>query len=384
MQDIIFYVAPCGTRGVVRDSRNVQNAVPPTITRGIPVRLHMRLFSDRYSDAPYPPEAFTDVAAWRWIMDDDWDRGTICKLAGDGASISIRTVANTVNGAAVEFTEFVIPLYNTDTDLLRAWLGRDPIKAGLQGELIGLDSAGDPVFVLQIENFSVRNRVSAAAICGGEDIHGVTREQVAGMIQSALSGLNVSSGGSGGSTSSGTGSSSYPAPTVPSVTHSPTSVTNGNVTMTAISDSSAVSIFYRQGASGNYTSTSGSSATVSATSNGTWYFYATNNVNTQSPVVSHTISNIDKTPPDIRLWAYDSSTTLAETYCSASAYNEPNLPIYWMYSENGVTYGASSSYNPALPLARNGYYKYFATDAAGNTGEAILHLTNLVTDEERD
>ena len=210
MQDIIFYVAPYGTRGIVRDCRNAHNATPPTLTRGIPARLRMRLFADRYSDAPYPPEAFTDVAAWRWIMDDDWDRGTVCKLAGDGASISIRTVADTVNGAAVESTEFVIPLYNTDTDLLRAWLGRDPIKAGLQGELIGLDSAGDPVFVLQIENFSVRNRVSAAAICGGEDIHGVTREQVADMIQSALANSAQGNGGSssgetssGGSTSSG-------------------------------------------------------------------------------------------------------------------------------------------------------------------------------------
>jgi hypothetical protein len=169
------------------------------------------------------------------------------------------------------------------------------------------------------------------------------------------------------------------APAAPTVTHSPTALTNGDVTMTAIGDSSAVKIFYRQGTSGNYTSATGSSATVSATANGTWYFYATNNADTQSPVVSHTISNIDKTPPDIRLWGYDSTTTLAETYCSASAYNEPSLPIFYQFSEDGTAYGTSSSYNPALPLARNGYYKYFATDTAGNVGSAVLHLTNLYT-----
>ena len=163
MQDIIFYVAPHGTRGVVRDAANRNNITPPTLTRGVAARLRLRLFADRWSAQPYPMEQLNGIAWWSWLMDDDWDRGTICKLSSDGSNITVRNVTETVGEVPATYTEFSIPIINVDTEILRAWLGRDPVKAGLQGELIGYDQGGDAVFVLQVENFSVLNRLVPAS-----------------------------------------------------------------------------------------------------------------------------------------------------------------------------------------------------------------------------
>ena len=163
MQDLIFYVAPYGTRGAVRDAANKNNITAPELTRGVSVRLRMRLFADRWSAQPYPVESLSGITWWSWFMDDDWDRGTVSKITSDGANITVRSVEETVNGSTATFTEVQIPLVDMDTEILRAWLGRDPVRGGLAGELIGYDVDGDPVFVLQIENFSVRNRIIPAS-----------------------------------------------------------------------------------------------------------------------------------------------------------------------------------------------------------------------------
>lgn len=168
-------------------------------------------------------------------------------------------------------------------------------------------------------------------------------------------------------------------------------VTSGVVRTSAVYDGAPIASYVWKKDGDPTVSTGWASTTVAtypASANGTYYVKVYDRAGNVTPVASCTvsqISNADTTPPDIRLWGYDSSSELAETYCSASAYNEPDLQIYWQYKETSDgSYGASSSYNPSLPLVKNGYYRYFATDSAGNTGEAVLTLTNLVSDEERD
>ena len=120
-------------------------------------------------------------------MDADFDRSTACKLVADADAISVHTVTDTVNGETKDFTEFVIPISEMNTIELTTWLGNERMKSGLTGELVGYDSGGNAVFVLQIEDFSVRNRVSGPDAPTAVDEGFVTRTIAEQMIQSAVS-----------------------------------------------------------------------------------------------------------------------------------------------------------------------------------------------------
>lgn len=160
MQDIVFYAAANETLGIVRDYANVRNQSAPTLVLGVSARLRMRLFADSESTAPYPISAFEGVSDWKWRMDADFDRDTPSKLVADTGNISVQTVTDTVNGESASFTEFTIPISETNTVELTEWLGIEKKRSGLTGELVGYDSSGNAVFVLQIDDFTVRNRVA--------------------------------------------------------------------------------------------------------------------------------------------------------------------------------------------------------------------------------
>lgn len=187
MQDIVFYAAANETLGIVRDYANARNQSAPVLTLGVSVRLRIRLFAEPEGAAPYPVSSFNGITEWKWRMDGDFDRGTACKLVADDDGISVHSVTDTVNGETRGFTEFVIPISEMNTQELTDWLGSEKQRSGLTGELVGYDADDNAAFVLQIENFSVRNRV--AGLGNPTPIHQecVTYDQADLMIRTAVS-----------------------------------------------------------------------------------------------------------------------------------------------------------------------------------------------------
>ena len=191
MQDLIFYVAANETLGAVRDYANMRNESAPTLVLGVSVCLRMRLFTERDVATPYPISAFSGIAAWNWSMDGDYDRSTTCKLTADAGSITVYSVTDSINGETMTFTEFVIPISTMNTEELTMWLGTAESKRGLTGELVGYDTDGNAVFVLQIENFTVRNRVAGIGEPTSQNQELVTRTEAQSMIQYAISGATI-------------------------------------------------------------------------------------------------------------------------------------------------------------------------------------------------
>ena len=95
-------------------------------------------------------------------MDKDYNDQTASVLKADNASITVQSVTDTILDSEYTYTEVSIPLPNTNTEELNEWLGTAQSKSGLSAELVGYDSEGKAVFVLQLENFTVRNRLTSA------------------------------------------------------------------------------------------------------------------------------------------------------------------------------------------------------------------------------
>jgi hypothetical protein len=187
MQDIVFYAVANETLGAVRDHANARKMPAPVLTLGVSACLRMRLFSALDTADPYPLAAFNGIADWQWRMDSDFDRNSTCKLVADANGISVRSVTDAVNGETAEFTEFAIPISNMNTQELAEWLGGEPKRSGLTGELVGYDSEERAVFILQIDNFTVRNRVAGLEDPTAVDQELVTRTMAEHLIQTAVS-----------------------------------------------------------------------------------------------------------------------------------------------------------------------------------------------------
>ena len=205
MQDIVFYAIANETLGIVRDYANARNQTAPVLVLGVSVCLRIRLFAASDTATPYPISAFSGIATWQWNMDADCDRSTTCKLTADAGSITVQSVTDTVNGETLNFTEVAIPISNTNTQELTAWLGNEKKRSGLNGELVGYDNTGNAVFVLQIENFTVRNRVAGLGDPTALDQGIVTRSIAEEMIQAAVSSATESKQDKLNSTNAGTG-----------------------------------------------------------------------------------------------------------------------------------------------------------------------------------
>ncbi|MDD3663340.1 MAG: hypothetical protein PHT84_05765 [Candidatus Pacebacteria bacterium] len=161
MQNTTFYVAANETLGVVKDYANAKTATAPTLVRGVEACLKMRLFLNRDGTEPYPLTAFTNIASWQWAMDTDFNEATAYKLVGDSGNITVGSVTETVDDEELTYTEVSIPLSDMNTTELVAWLGAEKSKTGLHGELVGFDAEAKQVFILQVENFTVRNRITS-------------------------------------------------------------------------------------------------------------------------------------------------------------------------------------------------------------------------------
>ena len=184
MQEIILYATANEVLARVRDRANAKAATPPTLARGCGFRLKIRLFANAYDDTPYPIANLANVTSWAFVMDSDWDSATPFKIVADAGEISVGEVQDQYEGEVVTYTEAVVPVSETNTEELAAWLGSDEGKDGLNAELIGCDGTGEEAFVLQIKGFSVRNRLGSVGDPTPIPSEYLTSDQVRALIAS--------------------------------------------------------------------------------------------------------------------------------------------------------------------------------------------------------
>ena len=213
MQEHIIYLDAHESVAVVRDEKNMRTLPPPTLVRGTACTLKLRLFAERIGTTPFPIANLYDVVAWQFAMDSDFYDRSPYKLVADNANIELNSVQEFRDGIGRVYTQITIPMPSMETNELARWLGSEPVRAGLTGELTGFDSTGSPIYILQIEGFKIRNRIVSSAgpttSSSGAAIAGITMEQLQQMINQAIvnaggnsSGGNNSSSGSGGNNSS--------------------------------------------------------------------------------------------------------------------------------------------------------------------------------------
>lgn len=178
MQNLVIYIYADGTTGVVRDFANAQNAALPQIVRGIEAMFKFRIFAERDSVTPYSIQQLQNIAAWQFAMDSDYTEDTAYKLEADNAAISVREVEE--NG--YPYSEIAVPMPHTNTVELTEWMGSGKSKSGLVGELVGFDTDGQAVFILQIEPWTVKNRITSAGSPTVIEPDYVTTGEVRGLI----------------------------------------------------------------------------------------------------------------------------------------------------------------------------------------------------------
>jgi len=158
MQDLIFYVAANQPLGVFKDYENSIAVAAPTLVRGVPVRLCVRLFATQDGPTAYPISSLSSAVSWSFVMDTDYDSNTAIKIQADLNGISVETVTDTINGEECSFTEVRISISEMNSIQLASLMyGKECVI--LTGQLIGSDENEQPVFALQMRGFHVRNRV---------------------------------------------------------------------------------------------------------------------------------------------------------------------------------------------------------------------------------
>jgi len=207
MQEHIIYLDAHESVAVVRDEKNMRTLPPPTLVRGTACILKLRLFAERIGTTPFPIANLYDVVSWQWAMDSDFYDRSPYKLVGDNPNIELNSVQEFRDGIGRVYTQITIPMPSMETNELARWLGSEPVRAGLTGELTGFDATGSPIYILQIEGFKIRNRIVSSAgpsTSSSSAVSGITMEQLQQMINQAIASNagNNSSNGSGGNNSS--------------------------------------------------------------------------------------------------------------------------------------------------------------------------------------
>ena len=203
MQEHIIYLDAHESVAVVRDEKNMRSLPPPTLVRGTACVLKLRLFAERIGTTPFPIANLYDVVSWQWAMDSDFCDRSPHKLVADSANIELNSVQEFRDGIGRAYTQITIPMPSMETGELARWLGSEPVRAGLTGELTGFDATGSPIYILQIEGFKIRNRIVASAAPPTSSscaVPGITMEQLQQMINQAI--INAGGNSSGGNNSS--------------------------------------------------------------------------------------------------------------------------------------------------------------------------------------
>ena len=186
MQQFKIYVSAASAVGVVRDFVNARNEQLPALVRGVETELQLRLFASQDGYEPYPIEQLSNIASWQWVMDKDFNEETAYVLVADNANIRVESVTEKVDDTEYTYTQVSIPLTNTNTVELDQWLGTESSKRGLVAELVGYDADGSSVFVLQLENFTFRNRLTSSGNPTELPTEYLTEAQVRAVITGTL------------------------------------------------------------------------------------------------------------------------------------------------------------------------------------------------------
>lgn len=158
MQNIKAYLSVKGVLGESKDSYNAKKITPPQLVKGCSTMLSLRLFTGDDSNIAYPIESLAGVVSWSFVLDSDYNKSTTPKIVADNANI--RVVTGVDGEDSTPYTEVVIPILNMNTVELNELLKDSAVSKSLIGELVGYDSVGENIFVLQIEGFTIRNRVN--------------------------------------------------------------------------------------------------------------------------------------------------------------------------------------------------------------------------------
>ena len=189
MQEIKVYVSAENSVGTLRDYANAKSQSAPPLVRDVDVVLKLRLFAANGSIEPYPIAQLQSVRAWKFVMDRDYDDKTQCIFQADDESITVAEVTDTVDETEYTYTEVSVPISKTNTAELAAWLGTSKQQTGLSAELAGYDEFGNTVFVLQLEGFSVRNRLTATGAPTELESDYWTEAQVRAFVSGQLPGI---------------------------------------------------------------------------------------------------------------------------------------------------------------------------------------------------
>jgi len=186
MQNITFYASADGALGECRDSLGAKKVDAPVFVIGVEYCLKLRLFKNKEDYTPFPISQLAQVVSWNWVMDDDFDSTSNYILIADHQNITVATVTEVIDGETRTFTEVSIPIPDTLTTEVVAYLGTAESKSTLNGELCGYNSSGDLVFLLQLKSFTVRNRITSVGNPTSISPEYLTASQVRALIAAGM------------------------------------------------------------------------------------------------------------------------------------------------------------------------------------------------------
>ena len=149
-------------------------------------------------------------------------------------------------------------------------------------------------------------------------------------------------------------------PAAPQLSKSPTALTNGNVTVTAVYPGDASVKKYKIGSNGTYADYTGP---IEVTSNNTVYAKCSDAAGNWSTETAITVDNIDKTPPTATI----TYSTTQPTAGNVVATLKPSETVT-VTNNNGLF---------TRTFTENGTFTFEFRDAAGNTGTATATVSNI-------
>lgn len=160
-----------------------------------------------------------------------------------------------------------------------------------------------------------------------------------------------------------------------SISQTPTSWTNGNVTLTLsnIADTGGSGIDYVRLPNGNiHSSSSNVSQTVSSNGSYTFSIYDHAGNRTDKTI---SVTNIDKTNPVGNLSASSTSWTNGNVTLTLSSISDSESGVDYVRLPNGSTQTGTS--NKTYTVSSNGSYSFTIYDKAGNTLTRSISVTNI-------